>query len=579
MSAAAPPDRGATHGRHPALRRRLRTWHLLLPWAAVMTPLCWWGLPSRDADGLLFGGGGAWSAERFNAAGAMRQRADRGGGADTDLDPLAGRDALLELTPDDAARAAILLRYRLYSRQPDEMITFMALQRMRPRQFDFDPRLYQYGGGYIYLIGGCIGATSTVGLTRLSPEIGFYLENPTHFGRFYVVARLVSLAFGAAALLAVVRLAGRAAGRRAGPFAFVCVAASPVFITAVLEAKPHLPSACLILWAINSALAFAARGRLADAVRSGLQAGYAFGLVLTGVVAGLLLPALLVLRRDRWRPIGLAAALFVGVYAGTNPYVLRNAVVDRAALGSNLANSTAMYSADRVAAGAARVGELLVEGCGRGVLLAGLIGVGLLAVRQPRGALLAAAPALGLLAIAVALGADKPAEYARFLILPVALLGSGAGVAFGLLAHWSRVASFALLIAAVAVAPTAAYVESFIRDAHGGTESRRVAGAYLAATAHRDDAVGVVQEPAPYAVPPLDFAHRRVVLLPATRPGTDAALLPAWLVLTADDEGRFAGAWWLDHYRLVTTFPGAAAPRSPIAWANKPVFVFLRRGP
>ena len=54
---------------------------------------------------------------------------------------------------DSVNRARILRRYKLYSFQPDEMNTFRALAEMHPDAMQFDPRLYQYGGLWIYPVG------------------------------------------------------------------------------------------------------------------------------------------------------------------------------------------------------------------------------------------------------------------------------------------------------------------------------------------------------------------------------------------------------------------------------------------
>jgi hypothetical protein len=263
-----------------------------------MAPLLTWGLPTSRHDDLLFGGQPAWPAARFNAADTAAQLAARDAGADTDLNPLANRTQIVDLTADDAGRAEILRRYRLFSRQPDEMIIFRALQRMHPRELDFDPRLYQYGGGYIYLVGAALGAAAVTHLIHLTSNLGFYLEHPDAFGRFFIVARCISLLFGALALAAVYQLARRAGGRAAGWIALVSVAGCPVFITAVLEAKPHLPSAAMILWATLSALRYRGRGRWRDALHLGWQAGYAFGLVLTGLAAAALAGAAAAAKRE-----------------------------------------------------------------------------------------------------------------------------------------------------------------------------------------------------------------------------------------------------------------------------------------
>ena len=206
----------ASRGKTRTRRRRWFQVGLLTLWAALMTPLLLWGLPSRSRDHLLFGGEPPWPAERYAATAALNQLQTQSLGADTDLNPVATTDRVVDLTPDDAARAEILRRYRLYSRQPDEMIVFRALQRMRPRELDFDPRLYQYGGAYLYLVAGVLATGHALGLTSLSGDVGTYLTQPELFARFYVAARLLSLVFGGFTLIAVYRLAAQAAGRRAG---------------------------------------------------------------------------------------------------------------------------------------------------------------------------------------------------------------------------------------------------------------------------------------------------------------------------------------------------------------------------
>jgi hypothetical protein len=572
-------------------RRRVSAWHVALLWALLLAPLLRWGLPDRSRDELLFGGGPAWPAERYDAARVLQERRERAAGADTDLNPLARRDQLVVLTADEPARAEILRRYRLYTRQPDEMITFMALQRMQPRQWDFDPKLYQYGGGFIYLMAVTVGGAALVGVTQLSTDVGVYLEQPELFALFYVVARAVVLLLGAALLVGVWKLAGRAGGRSAAWLALLLLACTPVMITGALEAKPHVPAACLVVWATLSALDYHARGRRRDALRMGLQAGYAAGLVLTGIVAAALWPALVVARRaaggrsrpaHRWgRARGLlaAAGLAALVLVITNPYIPLNLMFRRASLASNLDNSRAMYAGQlaRADVGLVRVAELLTEGCGLGLLILGLLGLVVLLRARWRETLIGGAAAVVMAVIGVALGADKPAEYARFLILPVSLLCVAGGI---LLAGIARRRPVIALVAgglALLSMPTPAYIRAFGVDAGGWHESRHEAGRYLQAQVGADDAVGVLQEPAPFAVPPLDFARRTVVWLPTVEPaGFEAEDLPRWLVFTADREVASGSAWWTRWYELVVRFPRAETRPSPIAWADKTVFVYRR---
>ncbi len=565
--------------RKPPLANRHHAWHTwiaIVLWLAAMTPLLPWGLPTSRYDPTLFGGAPAWPAERYDAGRALQARRRRLGGADTDLNPLAPNHGIVDLTADDARRGEILLRYRLYTRQPDEMITFQALSRMNPRAGDLDPHLYQYGGGFIYLVGAAVELSHLLGLTRLSSDPAPYLANPELFARFYLAARLVTLLFGALLLVAAMRLARRAGGRTAGWVAFVLVAASPVFITGVLEAKPHLPAVCLLLWAILAALDWLALGRRRDAVRLGLAAGYAFGLVLTGVAGALLWPVLALVRRPRrWKPLVAAGLLALVVFVVTNPFVAYNALCNRAALAGNLGNSTAMYHAGNLLAGVWRVASLLIEGCGPVVTIAGLLALVRSWRRWPRETAAVIAPGIALVLLCVAIGAHKPAEFARFLLLPAVLLAVGSAI---LIADVSRRHAGRSVIATLLILltmRTPAYVRNFAIDARFERESRHRAAVFLEANVAPSEPVAVVQVPAPYATPPIDFAHREVLLLPRTQPSEDVLRrLPPWLVLTADDASRWRGAWWTRHYRLVVEFGADPWLLSPIAWANKPVYVF-----
>ncbi|MBI5865827.1 MAG: glycosyltransferase family 39 protein, partial [Planctomycetes bacterium] len=302
-------------------RRWLRPWHVALAWGLAMLPLVPWGLPSARYDALLFDGQ-AWPPERYQPTAAIARLSERDAGADTDMDPLAHRDEIIDLTVDDAARAQILTRYRLYSHQPDEMITFRALQRMKPRERDFDPRLFQYGGAFVYLVGTSLGAAAGLGLVTVTSNLGVYLTNPGLFAAFYIVARLVTLAFGAASLPLVFRIAARAGGRRAGWIALVLTAFAPVFICGSLEAKPHLPAVFFCLLTIDLALRRIGENGNRRALALGAAAGGACGMVLTGAAALTTLVAngLLSRRTPRsTRHFGIAIAAAAGVYGVTNP--------------------------------------------------------------------------------------------------------------------------------------------------------------------------------------------------------------------------------------------------------------------
>lgn len=589
---------------------RGRFFHTLLWLFAVLPPLAMfvfygrWGLPSKANDDLLFGGDPAWSAERLNAGRLEQSRRERSGGADTDLDPIADRSRIVDLTETEAQRAAILVRYRLYSHQPDEMITLMALSRMNPRQGDFDPRLYQYGGAWIYLAGAALALMKP--LLGLQFSLAANLDQPEKFGLFYVVLRGVTMLFTIGLILVCQRILLRAGKRVGALFVAPLLLTTPVVMSCALEAKPHLPSVCMTMAACAAALGFLRRPSAEKAGWLAFTGGASLGLVLTGAAAGAVWPALVAVdRRTRnKRAIMLLIAAGIGalvIYAATNPYPIYNWLFRPAVLASNVGNSTAMYRVGRFGAGALRVGELLVESCGWATLLIGAVGLAFLTWRRPRESAIIGAPALAMLFLTIAIGADKPAEFARFLLLPACVLTIG--VAYFL----ARIRWFdsSVVILLLLLSGSQSYWRAFWNDGNGYADSRRATADFInsmnpnlrsmvqrgglslsddelailaRAMEQTHGSVGVIEEPAPYSVPPIDFTRWRVVLLPSERPpgGVDPATLPWIVVYTADDARADRDEWWRSHYKLLRTYPSDGRVHARITWANKPMFVLMR---
>ena len=564
--------------------RRIGVWRFVLLWGLALTPLASWGLPASDTDDLFFAGGAPWPVERYAAASAAEARRAATTATDVDIDPPADRGGFVELTADEAGRAAILRRFRLYSHQPDEMLTFMALQRMRPSAGEFDPGFYQYGGAYVYLIGASLGVAHLTGLAPISTNIDTYMAAPERFGRFYVVARVVSLAFACAALLGVYWLASRAGGRRAGWIAVLLLAFAPAFLTAALEAKPHMAASTLTIWAVCAALQYVRRGG-AWIVAVGVLAGGAFAVLLSGAVALVIAPAILFVRRDRRTiaHVAVATMIALGVFAATNPYLIHHTLFQRELLTGNFGNTLGMYRIGSVVGSALAVLVFLQLSVGL-TWIPGLVGVRALWLRWRWRTLIPAAPAVGLLVVFGAVAGGKPAEFARFLLTVSALLCVAGGALLARVSGWRRWVGVVAVVAFVVLEGAAAYIMNFARDANGRHETRRMAAVDLLDAAGPADAIGVIAEPAPYGCPPLDFARRRVVLLPGERPSVfaepDMAAvvdLPEWLVACVDRVEALEGAPYMTAYRLWRSYGDGWWRRSPISWANKPTFVFRRR--
>lgn len=480
-------------------------------------------------------------------------------GADVDATPLTRTDAPIVLNATDADRAIIVRRYRLQSYQPDEFINFKAIADMA-RRGDFDPRLYQYGGLWIYPLAGALKAASIVGFVDLRSDMSFYLEHPDAFGRFYVVARAMSVMWGLVGVTAVYCIARRFTGDAVlAMLSGMAFAALPIVVNAAHEAKPHLAGTALMLLSILPATRYVQLGRSRDAVLAGLCCGAAFAMVVSAVLGFALLPAMVLLRRTdpiKRRTIALTLSTLAGalLYAITNPWFIYNTLFRPELTTSNIGNSTAMYA---ITLGGWRPAiRMLLSATGPALLL--LVGASAMliyrAIRRQRtgpcdatcrgdgtpGHLLLV-PALVVLLQFVLLAEGKPIEYARFALLPLAavvIAGIGGVRALFRREQTQRIAGGLLVLSIM----LAGVVQTFYF----------IAGPLFPFSPVRHPTgIALYWEPAPWSCPPIDLFETQIVLLPRDRsipaPPEFVTIIPANLAsqINPQDEQfeRFNWSW------------------------------------
>jgi hypothetical protein len=557
-----------------------------------------WGLPSRAADRFLFGDRPPWTGrEVLGLTGGWGGDTDIG--ADVDPNPLGRRDRPIVLNDTDARRAEIVQRYRIQSYQPDEHITFRALARMRPGQLALDPGLYQYGGLWIYPVGALLKAASIAGWVDLRSDVAFYLEHPEAFGRFYVVARLYSAAWGVVAAWAVFCLARRLAGCAwAAAAGAACFAAMPVVVNMAHEAKPHLPGLALMLLTVLAACRYVESGNRRWAWAAGALAGAAFGMVISSLVIFCVLPVMALLRplswRDRVRIAAVSALLGAATYALTNPFVPINLLRNRALLMSNLGTSTAMYEVNATGGALGNAVRLIAEGTSpvaAGLGAIALVAWGVIAVKRrkaeggdatcgrllPPGYVLClvGVPAAFVLLQFVALGSGKPGEYGRFALLPdtVLLLAAVAGAAR---LPWPRAAGAGLCVLFLTTAAFGTvYLAKFVADARPATSRLAEAGRLRDLNAGGARHLLIVAEPAPYCLPPVNVFDWTIELAPrGVAPDAGVPDRADVLVRAVDRPGRETPAGFV---RLPPLRSGLAGHvQAPISWADKPFEVLVR---
>lgn len=507
---------------------------LLLVGAAVFIRGSSWGLPSRErTDPFLFGSRARWSGEQIKALAPPRPIS---AGADVDVNPNLDRSRPIRLNQTDAQRAEIVRRYRLYTCQPDEMITMMALARAG--QTRGDPQLYQYGGLWIYPVGVLIKLAAWTGMAEVRADESYYLEHPEQFGRFYVIARLYSAAWGLAGVVAVFLLARRLMGganEAAAPVwmpaaAALCYIFLPVVVTMAHEAKPHLPGAVLMLLTVLAAGRYVCRGKTLDAILTGTLCGAATGMVISAAPIFLVLPVMLWRRKVSavWLRHGLRAlAAGLLIYLATNPFVAINAIWHPSILKSNLANSTAMYAISLD--GIANAFALVRDGTGIAIFAVAIVvltaaGAAAILIRgwitRHTADLwwLLCIPAGVVFGQFALLAAGKPPEHARFAILPdivlilIALAPLSALLRRGQAGRYQRglAAIISVLIAGSTALAGSRYCRAFLRDPTPASWRHRVAEAL----SQRPGVFYLSKDPAPYNCPPVDLWANEIYLLP-----------------------------------------------------------------
>jgi hypothetical protein len=543
---------------------------LLVLAASVFLTGIGWGLPSRAVNPYLFGNHNVWSGAEVLALAGPTEDPDRS--VDVASHAAIDRSVPVVVNNTDVDRARIVRRYRLMSYQPDEWSTLKSLSEMKPGRWNFDPKLYQYGGLWIYPIGAMLKVGSLLHLIELREDVTWYLDNPEAFGRFYIVARLWSVAWALAGVVAVFVVVRRIVrGWRWPAVAAIGFMLMPVVINCAHEGKPHLAGAVLTLLAVIAASNFVERGTVRTSVLSGVLCGAAAGMIVSTLPVFLILPAMVLLRRLSWgrRAVVCIQSTAVGVlvYFLTNPYVPYDWLFHRSAMISNLRNFQSVYHFQISLAGIGNAIYLTAISASPVVALMGGLGMISLAwraiqmrknvepaeTRRRATGLLLAIPALCVGGQFLGFAAGKPGEFGRFMLLmDLFLLVEGVvALATFIRNPTVRLVGGAMIVISTAI-PGFCYLRGFLRDSRP-TTSRLVAAEQLRSASVRQ--LAVFAEPSPYCAPPFNLFDAQIILMPPNpvANGMRAEITALKVTDGPENVGTFRRLWtW-----------------TPISWADK----------
>lgn len=544
-----------------------------------------WGLPSAQRVALL---GESLTQSRA----ALAARTSR------ELETRRDHAAILAAQPAEERidLPRLVRRYLVFSDSPDEPLTLLALAKMRPRQFDFNPRMVEYGGLHVYGTGAVMTLAHAFGFGHIAGDVSHYADHPDHIAGLYIAGRLLMVLYnvGIAVLLFLFAnsLGGENAASRTSNPQWVGVAAalmwllSPPSLAFSHIINPHLPAAfygTLAAWlAWRAATVASTRCWLGAAAASGAAAACA----LNAAMSFLVLPAVAfctayasesiakseLQQIGGWsagfslfaklcaavaRPLGLALLMAAAFYLALNPYCLANLDVLREELARFRQFRSPLPG----------VGSIVMF-CGGplphaiGVVGLGVTLFGAVTLWQASGAgrALVSYAVAGLLLSAWLAGSDaSEALSVRFAMFMLPLLCVFIAVALtGPWPRWSRVGA-AALIALAAVSATAVHLASFTRS------PRDDAGEFINRTLLTGSAVAVPKSPGPYEMPAFDFVRLRLV--------TDPKAPHEFAVQVEDSKKPAIPAG----FELVAGFPDARVQRpTPLSFSGRFARIYRR---
>lgn len=219
--------------------------------------------------------------------------------------------------------------FHLRSGHEDESNFLVAISRLRPHRLELNPRIYYYGGAYVYLLGAWIAAGAALTPAVLVPRLGFYLEHTPQIAWIYLLGRLLSAAVYGIAVWLVYRTGKKFFSRPAAVIAATLFAFAPGIVLQTHYMKPHLLGSVFTLAAFHFCASLLRTGNTRHGVWAGVLVGLAGGSALHMWSAALipLFTAAIRLKAGRsWRAEGkwltLSGGAAVLAYLLTNPFWL-----------------------------------------------------------------------------------------------------------------------------------------------------------------------------------------------------------------------------------------------------------------
>ena len=448
-----------------------------------------------------------------------------------------------------------MLRFKLYPIEVDEIYNVMALARIKPAQFQFDPHFYLYGGAFLYPLGAYFAALSKLGALSIG-SLDHMLADPQAINHVWIAGRaFVLLAAAISALLFYFTILQFAPP----PIALLGLTIylfSPATIMYSQVLKPHWYA----LVYGNAALLIMARAFVqkhfsrTSEMMLGIALGLAVGSVSTFALFAILVWGALLYFYWRggmhWRTLILIPAVAIVVWLITNPYY----VLDRQALMDEVAAHPEAYT-PRLTFDVllSYLQNSVLAGFGA-VLVLIFFAIALRDFARPA-SIGVRSLAIGIvipIVVMAALLAPEQDVYANFRYIPYLLPLMVVFLAVQPLRYHKALLAMAAAGAIIQAIP----LKLAYFDENSDTNSTRLAAAsWIDSHVPLDDTICISTETAPYAVPPFRFDRYKINRLDCK-----------WRVQV---EGLIQTELTGDHWSIARQFRPRLSPAVfPLVWGN-----------
>lgn len=217
--------------------------------------------------------------------------------------------------------------YLLRSYGPDEHATLLALSKIDLKKLDFNPRLFGYGGMYLYPLGVTLKLSSLLRLAKITSDRVFYLLNPDEMGRLFIIGRLYGAFFAVMAVLVFYFVCLQIYKDKNFSFLFTLLfGICPALVIWAHYLKPYSFGLLWVVLVILSGLKFREKENVKWLLLAGFFAGLAFSSLLNYGYALFFLMLLMIFLKSnlllKSKYAIYALLVFLITYLVCNPYAV-----------------------------------------------------------------------------------------------------------------------------------------------------------------------------------------------------------------------------------------------------------------